>query len=210
MCCMFILLINTNFKIIIMKNILLLLFVFSLTTYSQDKIQQVEVVETDTQIQNFSTEIGQNELRFDFLSLLAYESFSATYERMNDTSTAYGVSMLINFGEDNDLNDNFAVTPYFRIYFLESEDYGGYGFFAEVFSKFAFGESEVNLDNISYVEENYFDVALGVALGRKWINRKGYSFEILIGLGKNLLYDNDQLDRSETMGRFSASIGKRF
>ena len=193
-----------------MKNILLLLFVFSLTTYSQDKIQQVEVVETDTQIQNFSTEIGQNELRFDFLSLLAYESFSATYERMNDTSTAYGVSMLINFGEDNELNDNFAVTPYFRIYFLESEDYGGYGFFAEVFSKFAFGESEVNLDNISYVEENYFDVALGVALGRKWINRKGYSFEILIGLGKNLLYDNDQLDRSETMGRFSASIGKRF
>ena len=193
-----------------MKNILLLLFVFSLTTYSQDKIQQVEVVETDTQIQNFSTEIGQNELRFDFLSLLAYESFSATYERMNDTSTAYGVSMLINFGEDNELNDNFAVTPYFRIYFLESEDYGGYGFFAEVFSKFAFGESEVNLDNISYVDEDYFDVALGVALGRKWINRKGYSFEILIGLGKNLLYDNDQLDRSETMGRFSASIGKRF
>ena len=191
-----------------MKNILLLFFVFSLTTYSQDKIQQVEVVETDTQIQNFSTEIGQNELRFDFLSLLAYESFSATYERMNDTSTAYGVSMLINFGDD--INDNFAVTPYFRIYFLESEDYGGYGFFAEVFSKFAFGESEVNLDNISVVDENYFDVALGVALGRKWINRKGYSFEILIGLGKNLLYDNDQLDRNETMGRFSASIGKRF
>jgi len=191
-----------------MKNILLLLFVFSLTTYSQDKIQQVEVVETDTQIQNFSTEIGQNELRFDFLSLLVYDSFSATYERMNDTSTAYGVSMLINFGDD--MNDNFAVTPYYRIYFLESEDYGGYGFFAEVFSKFAFGESEVNLDNISYVDEDYFDVALGVALGRKWINRKGYSFEILVGLGKNLLYDNDQLDRTESMGRFSATIGKRF
>ena len=193
-----------------MKNILLLFFVFSLTTYSQDKIQQVEVVETDTQIQNFSTEIGQNELRFDFLSLLAYESFSATYERMNDTSTAYGVSMLINFGEDNELNDNFAVTPYFRIYFLESEDYGGYGFFAEVFSKLGFGESEVYNEIGSDEDENYFDVALGVALGRKWINRKGYSFEILLGLGKNLLYDNDQLDRSETMGRFSASIGKRF
>ena len=195
-----------------MKNILLLFFVFSLTTYSQDKIQQVEVVETDTQIQNFSTEIGQNELRFDFLPLLYfYDYFSATYERMNDTSTAYGVSMLINFGEDNELNDNFAVTPYFRIYFLESEDYGGYGFFAEVFSKFAFGEFEGYLDNTNILlDENYFDIALGVALGRKWINRKGYSFEILAGIGKNLLYDNDQLDRSETMGRFSVSIGKRF
>ena len=198
-----------------MKNLITLFFIISLTSYSQDKIQQVEVVETDTQIQNFSTEIGQNELRFDFLSLLAYNSFSATYERMNDISTAYGVSMLINFGDD--INDNFAVTPYFRIYFLESEDYGGYGFFAEVFSKFAFGESEVYNENFTnnsiypaYENENYFDVALGVALGRKWINRKGYSFEILVGLGKNLLYDNDQLDRSETMGRFSASIGKRF
>jgi hypothetical protein len=194
-----------------MKNTLSLLFLFSLTSYSQDKIQQVEVIETDTQIQNFSSEIGQNELRFDFLSLLVSEAFSATYERMNDTSTAYGVSMLINFGGDNYLNDNFAVTPYFRIYFLESEDYGGYGLFAEVFSKFAFGESEFYREQSgNYTEENYFDVALGVALGRKWINRKGYSFEILVGLGKNLLYDNDQLDRRETMARFSASIGKRF
>ena len=194
-----------------MKYLITLLFIFSLTSYSQDKIQQVEVIETDTQIQNFSSEIGQNELRFDFFSLLAYDSFSATYERMNDTSTAYGVSMLINFGEDNELNDNFAVTPYFRIYFLESEDYGGYGFFAEVFSKFAFGEFEGYLDNTNILlDENYFDIALGVALGRKWINRKGYSFEILLGFGNNLLYDNDQLDRSKTMVKFSASIGKRF
>jgi len=190
-----------------MKNLIALLFIFSLASYSQEKIQQVEVVDTNTQIETFSKEIGQNELRFDFLSLLAYDSFSATYERMNDTSTAYGVSMLINLGGDNGLNDNFAVTPYFRIYFLESEDYGGYGFFAEVFSKLGFGESEV--DN-SDVLENYFDVSLGVAVGRKWINRKGYSFEILFGLGKNLLYDNDHIDRSETMGRLSISLGKRF
>ena len=54
-----------------MKNILLLFFVFSLTTYSQDKIQQVEVVETDTQIQNFSTEIWSRMelLRFHFLPI---------------------------------------------------------------------------------------------------------------------------------------------
>ena len=131
---------------------------------------------------------------------------------MNDTSTAYGVSMLINFGDDNLINDNFAVTPYFRVYFLESEDYGGYGFFAEVFSKFVSGDSTLEDDLGIYLpgKENYFDIALGAALGRKWINRKGYSFEILVGLGKNLLYDNGQVDRTEEMGRFSASIGKRF
>ena len=50
-----------------MKNLIALLFIFSLASYSQEKIQQVEVVDTNTQIETFSKEIGQNELRFDFL-----------------------------------------------------------------------------------------------------------------------------------------------
>ena len=51
-----------------MKNLITLFFIISLTSYSQDKIQQVEVVKTDTQIESFSKEMGQNELKFDFLS----------------------------------------------------------------------------------------------------------------------------------------------
>lgn len=199
-----------------MKNLLALLFIFSLTSYSQYKVQQVEVVKTDTQIEEFSKQIGQQEFRIDFFDLLVMESLNVGYEKMNDTSTAYGLTMLINLG-DSDLNDNFALTPYFRLYFLESEDYGGYGFFAEVFSKLAFGETEVYNDNFTnnsiypgYENENFFDVALGVGLGRKWINRKGYSFEVLVGFGRNLLYDEDHIDRSEGMARFNLAIGKRF
>tara|TARA_B110000483_G_C17954278_1_gene449497 strand:- start:190 stop:774 length:585 start_codon:yes stop_codon:yes gene_type:complete len=194
-----------------MKNILLLLFVFSLTSYSQDKIQQVEVVETNTQIENFSKKIGQNEFKLNILSLLVSESFHVGYERMNNTSTAYGATMLIKIG-DSELNDNFAVTPYFRVYFLESEDYGGYGFFAEVFSKFVSGDSALEDDLGIYVtgKENYFDIALGAALGRKWINNKGYSFEVRLGLGKNLLFEENQLDRSEVMLQFDIALGKRF
>ena len=199
-----------------MKNLLTLLFIFSLTSYSQDKIQQVEVVKTNTQIEEFSKQIGQQEFRIDFFDLLVMESLHVGYEKMNDTSTAYGLTMLINLG-DSALNDNFALTPYFRLYFLESEDYGGYGFFAEVFSKLAFGETEVYNDNFTnnsiypaYENENFFDLALGVGLGRKWINRKGYSFEVLVGFGRNLLYDEDHIDRSEGMARFNLAIGKRF
>jgi hypothetical protein len=209
---MFTILINTNFKIIIMKNILLLLFVFSLTSYSQDKIQQVEVVETNTQIENFSKKIGQNEFKLNILSLLVSESFHVGYERMNNTSTAYGATMLIKIG-DSELNDNFAVTPYFRVYFLESEDYGGYGFFAEVFSKFVFCDSlleEVAPGGFVSDNENYFDIALVAALCRKWINNKGYSFEVRLGLGKNLLFEENQLDRSEVMLQFDIALGKRF
>jgi hypothetical protein len=199
-----------------MKNLILLIFIFSLTSYSQDKIQQVEIVKTDTQIEEFSKQIGQQEFRIDFFDLLVMESLHVGYEKMNDTSTAYGLTMLINLG-DSDLNDSFALTPYFRLYFLQSEDYGGYGFFAEVFSKLAFGETEAYNDNFAnnsifpaYENENFFDIALGVGLGRKWINRKGYSFEVLLGLGRNLLLDDDHRDRSEGVGRFNLAIGKRF
>ena len=190
-----------------MKNLLALLFIFSLTSYSQDKVQQVEVIKTDTQIEEFSKQIGQQEFRTDFFDLLVMESFHVGYEKMNDTSTALGLTMLINFGDM--LEEDFALTPYFRLYFLESEDYGGYGFFAEVFSKLAFGETEVA--NTLYSEnENFFDAALGVGLGRKWINRKGYSLELLLGLGRNLLRDEDHFNRSEGMARFNLAIGKRF
>ena len=191
-----------------MKNLILLIFIFSLTSYSQDKIQQVEVVKTDTQIEEFSKQIGEQEFRIDFFDLLVMESLHVGYEKMNDTSTAYGLTMLINLG-DTDLNDSFALTPYFRLYFLESEDYGGYGFFAEVFSKLAFGETEAT-NTVSSEDENFFDIALGVGLGRKWINRKGYSFEVLLGLGRNLLLDDDHRDRSEGVARFNLAIGKRF
>ena len=195
-----------------MKNIVLVLFVFSLTSFSQENTQKVVVIKTNTQIENFSKKIGQNEFKLNLLSLLVNESFHVGYERMNNTSTAYGATMLINLG-DSDLNDNFAVTPYFRVYFLESEDYGGYGFFAEVFSKFVLGDSDVvsfGSDFVSSEEENYFDIALGAALGRKWINNKGYSFEVRLGLGRNLLFQDDQYGRSEYMASFDIALGKRF
>jgi hypothetical protein len=190
-----------------MKNFILLFFIFSLTSYSQSDVQQVEVIKTDTQIVNFAKEIGQQEFRIDFFDLVVLESLHVGYEKMNDTSTAIGLTTLINFGDM--LEEDFALTPYFRLYFLESEDYGGYGFFAEVFSKLAFGETEAT-NTVSSEDENFFDIALGAGLGRKWINRKGYSFEVLFGLGRNLLLDEDHYNRSEAVARFNLAIGKRF
>jgi len=193
-----------------MKNIVLVLFVFSLTSFSQEDTQKVVVVKTNTQIENFSEKIGKNEFKLNILSLLVSESLKVGYERMNNTSNAYGATMLIKIG-DSGLNDNFAVTPYFRVYFLESEDYGGYGFFAEVFSKFVSGETELEQSNgVVIFNENYFDIALGAALGRKWINNKGYSFEVRLGLGRNLLLEENQLGRSEVLAQFDIAIGKRF
>ena len=195
-----------------MKNLITLFFIITLTSYSQDKIQQVEVVKTDTQIEKFSKQIGSKEFKLDFLDLLVFPALSVGYEKINDSSTGFGTTLFINLGgEDSDWNDNLAITPYYRFYFLQSEDYGGYGVFAEVFTKFAFGDAEVyNLT--SSTEENYFDMALGLAVGRKWINRKGFTLETLFGVGRNLLYDeeSDSGDRSAASARLNISIGKRF
>jgi hypothetical protein len=195
-----------------MKNLITLFFIITLTSYSQDKIQQVEVIKTDTQIEKFSKQIGTKEFKVDFLDLLVFPALSVGYEKINDSSTGFGTTLFINLGgEDSDWNDNLAITPYYRFYFLQSEDYGGYGVFAEVFTKFAFGDAEVyNLT--SSTEENYFDMALGLAVGRKWINRKGFTLETLFGVGRNLLYDeeSDSGDRSAASARLNISIGKRF
>ena len=197
-----------------MKNLITLFFIISLTSYSQDKIQQVEVVKTDTQIEEFSKQIGTKEFKLDFLDLLVFPALSVGYEKINDSSTAFGTTLFINLGgEDSDWNDNLAITPYYRFYFLQSEDYGGYGVFAEVFTKFAFGDAEVyNLTSSTYNEENYFDMALGLAVGRKWINRKGFTLETLLGVGRNLFYDeeSDSSDRTAASARLNISIGKRF
>ena len=197
-----------------MKNLITLFFIISLTSYSQDKIQQVEIVKTDTQIEEFSKQIGTKEFKLDFLDLLVFPALSVGYEKINDSSTAFGTTLFINLGgEDSDWNDNLAITPYYRFYFLQSEDYGGYGVFAEVFTKFAFGDAELyNENSFTYDEENYFDMALGLAVGRKWINRKGFTLETLFGVGRNLFFDeeSDSGDRSAASARLNISIGKRF
>ena len=64
----------------------------------------------------------------------------------NNSSSGIGATLFLNLGSsDNDLgsfwNDKFVITPYYRFYFTKSEDFGSKGFFAEVSSKFAFGES---------------------------------------------------------------------
>ena len=71
------------------------------TTFSQQEVQKVEVIKTDSQIESFSKNIGTSELKIDFLSLLAIPALSVGYEKMNNTSTAYGARMLLSFDDRN-------------------------------------------------------------------------------------------------------------
>jgi hypothetical protein len=203
-----------------MKNLLFTLFLIPLITFSQEEIKEVVVVKTDAQIEEFTNSLGNSEIRVDFLDFLIFPALTIAYEKTNNSYSGFGSTLFLNLagGEDSvgsNYSDKFILTPYYRFYFLESEDFGGYGIFAEVFTKFVSGkyDSENGLGLNNDLTGSYFDIAPGLAVGRKWINRKGFTLELLFGVGRNLLFDSDNENYStRTSGtvRAGVSVGKRF
>ena len=174
-----------------MKNYIIILFLIPLVSFSQEKVQKVEVVKSDTQIEEFTSSLGKNEIRVDFLDLLAVPALTIAYEKSNNSNSGFGATLFINMSKDDDIldYDPIILTPYYRFYFLQTEDFGGNGIFAEIFTQLSSSK-----------------IAPGFAIGKKWINRKGYTLELLAGVGRNLSGgDND-----ESVGRLGVSIGKRF
>ena len=206
-----------------MRKFVLIFLIIPSILIAQNDVNEVVVVKSDKQMEEFTSSLGQNELKIDFLDLLMFPALTVGYEKTNNSSSGFGATLFLNLGSsDEDIgsyyDNKFVITPYYRFYFTKSEDFGSKGFFAEVFSKFAFGESQNFLLNglgiNTYETDNYFDIAPGLAVGNKWINRKGFTFEFLFGLGRNLLYDNESENsdsgRSTVVVRGGFSIGKRF
>tara|TARA_A200000113_G_scaffold92192_1_gene82578 strand:- start:311 stop:958 length:648 start_codon:yes stop_codon:yes gene_type:complete len=215
-----------------MKKILFLFLISSLYLSSQT-VQKVEVIKSDDQINKLFNEIGNNELKVDLLDLIANTSIDVTYEKINDPYSSYGASIYLNLSGDNtssNWSDLFSLTPYYRFYFFNKRDYGGAGFFAEIFSKFSSMKYDLEYYNYNsnpdqpgtdywtYDEEKEFTIALGASIGQKWINKKGWTFEINFGVGRYLT--NNKIEsmpgRSVTSLRPTAAIkggfgiGKRF
>ena len=191
-----------------MKKLIIIFILIQLLSIAQE-VRKVEVIKSDTQIENLNKLLGQNEIKIDFLDFIIFPALTLGYEKNRNSSTAYGATMFINFDTDlgSEWNDKFAITPYYRFYFLESQDYGGYGVFAEIFTKF----SSAKIENYSNLKrKSYTDISQGLAVGRKWINRKGFTFELMFGVGRNLLYDEDVNGMNTATIRSGVSIGKRF
>ena len=215
-----------------MKKILFLFLISSLYLSSQT-VQKVEVIKSDDQINKLFNEIGNNELKVDLLDLIANTSIDVAYEKINDPYSSFGASIYLNLSDKNTSSnwaDLFSLTPYYRFYFFNKRDYGGAGFFAEIFSKFSSMRYDVEyynynsnpdlpgIDYWTYDEEKEFTIALGASIGQKWVNKKGWTFEINFGVGRYLT--NNKVEsmpgRSVTSLRPTAAIkggfgiGKRF
>tara|TARA_Y100001960_G_C14441841_1_gene712893 strand:- start:60 stop:707 length:648 start_codon:yes stop_codon:yes gene_type:complete len=209
----------------------LLCLLFFNQTFSQD-VQQVEVIKNDKQVEELLDELGDSEMKLDVIDLLTQPALNIGYEKINDSYSSYGADIFFNFNENNasrSWSEKFSLNPFYRFYFLNKTDFGGEGYFAEVFIKFSnieydkntyFNNSSSGEPYMTSEEIKAWDIAPGVGIGRKWVNKKGWTFEYMIGLGRYIFAgsENDDIPNGGSVSHFrpeasfkgGISIGKRF
>ena len=156
-----------------MKNRSLFIILLAITSFS---FSQEEEQKTNAQ--------RIHEIRLDGVKLIAGPIAEATYEFVKNENSGYGVSILANLGSD--YNEDFSITPFYRMYFFRKQDYGANGFFVEGFGKLATGDEYEYVYDGDEEKNSYTDFSLGMSLGKKWVNKNGFVFEILIGASRAL------------------------
>lgn len=219
-------------KKLIMRYFLLPLFILLFTqAFSQD-IQQVEVIKSDKQVTELFDELGDKEIKIDVIDLLAQPALNIGYEKINDSYSSFGADLYLNLNDISSADswaEKISLNPFYRFYFLNKTDFGGEGYFVEAFLKLSYLHYDRDTyyygpdPGIPYYEsedEKTFDIAPGFGIGRKWVNRKGWTFEYMIGVGRFLFTDNSNdnsdsdysvdIRRPDATFKGGISIGKRF
>jgi len=163
------------------QTIFVITMLISLISFSQENEEEKEKKDVFN---------SKHELKLGAVKLLAAGIFEVTYEYIQDTNRGFGASLLINFDKENDYTENFSITPFYRMYFQTFEDYGAKGFFVEGFASFYSGDY-TDLFNNSTAGKDFFDISVGLALGKKWINTAGFIFELKAGAGRDLLGNSE-------------------
>ncbi len=158
--------------------------------------------------QNEATSIfdRRHEVKVGAIKLLAGPILEGTYEYIQSRDFTYGASILANLDTGNDYYEDFSITPFARFYFQETKEFGAKGFFVEGFAKYSSGRNTTD-DFIDEESEKYSAAALGISLGKKWINRTGFVFEVLVGVGRTLGNSDAAPD---ALFRGDLNIGYRF
>ena len=162
-----------------MKKILLLLVVlFTFSTYAQDK---------------------SSEIRLNAFSVIAFKQLDLTYEYIisDESSVGLGVALDLDKNNRNGLfggNQKYVITPYYRYHL--PEDIAN-GIFLEAFVAANGGENKkkaTDMEDIGtlvadadgYVFPEYNDFAFGLGGGYKYISDGGFIAELFGGIGRNL------------------------
>ena len=174
-------------------------------------------------------EFDQNELRLNLLDMLSRGTLNASYERFLTPQTSLGVTTMVALNDD--YTEKFEFAPSFRMYFNDDLLELRKSVFVEVFTAFVVADS--GYYDYNYVECDYptqsiqasaepqglsiapcgyysepspeAAFALGMMLGKKWVNQSNFTFEFGLGFGRYLTQTYN-----ESYPRINLSIGKRF
>ncbi len=177
----------------------------------------------DTEESKYPQDVEKKyELKLNAFNLIAFAALDISYEKLINTNSSFGVAVFYNFSDyaDDDIAypKKFSVTPYYRWFFSEY-DYAQ-GFFVEGFGMLnTYQDYYNNYDSYDY-NNNYDRIetqtgfALGISVGGKIVLTEGFTAEVLLGIGRNLIKeesdDNDYYFQNEVVARFGISLGYRF
>ena len=141
----------------------------------------------------------KHEIKINALTLLAAKWIDVSYERLIDEESSFGTAVTLN--TDTELSDlKYSITPYYRRYFSGKF---ARGFFVEGFGML-FSAEDNNFFNSN--NEEVTGLALGISVGGKFVSKKGFSTELLLGFGRNFM----ESDNNEGVGRIGINLGYRF
>ena len=193
------------------KQLFLILLIISVIAKAQNKTDANE-----TESQKSMTELSKKKrhsLSLDVIAGLVFPAFNPRYEYVLNKHSGIGADLNINFDDENgsQILEKFSFSPYYRQYFFSKEDYGAKGFYGEGFLKFYTYENETYSfgDSINTNTEAYFETALGIGIGWKWVSNSGFFIDINGGLGRNLGFADNPNDRDLT-GKFGVNFGWQF
>ena len=156
----------------------------------------------------------RHELKLNLLtSVLSFPEVSYEYIFSNDFSV--GAAMLLGFDKEDGVG--FRATPFARWYFCRKDRQPATGFFLEangaVGTQYIYSTYSLIGSDVYWKTEKdaMFAVGLGLAVGWKYLLGKNWTGELLLGLGRNFIYDKIILE-DDVSGylRIGICIGKRF
>ena len=154
----------------------------------------------------------RHEVKIGSIKMLAGPVFEGTYEYIYSKDFTFGSSVQVSFINNDNYYEQFSITPFARFYFQETKEYGAKGFFFEGFAKYFTGKYVPNSLNNNFgfysgPAQKYNSAAIGISLGKKWINRSGFVLELLFGYGRTIGSDKNQ---PPGVLRGDLNIGYRF
>lgn len=144
--------------------------------------------------QESTPKILKNEVKVNFGALL-FKSIDLTYEFIINDESGVGISMQASPESDR----VFSATPYYRFYFGEKR---ASGFFAEV-NVSGYSYLSVPSHGSAWSKRNDFCLGTGLAIGKKFINKRNFTAEIYGGFGRDFMNDT-------FYPRCGVTIAKRF